>query len=45
MTVPYFFDDYVVIGRQVRTNYDTYVDLLCLKTNRDLIVVELKNPS
>lgn len=35
-------EDYLIIGRQVRTNFDKYIDLLCLDSNGDLVIVELK---
>jgi len=35
-------EDYLIIGRQVPTDFNTYIDLLCLDRNGDLVVVELK---
>ena len=35
-------DDYLVIGRQVPTDYDTFIDLLCIDRNGDLVIIELK---
>jgi hypothetical protein len=35
-------EDYLVIGRQVPTDFNTYIDLLCLDNNGDLVIVELK---
>jgi hypothetical protein len=35
-------DDLLVIGRQVRTAFEKYIDLLCIKRNGDLVIVELK---
>ena len=34
--------DLLVIGRQVRTAYDGEIDLLCMDSTGDLVVVELK---
>lgn len=34
--------DWLVIGRQVRTNNGKFLDLLCIDRNEDLVVVELK---
>ncbi len=35
-------DEWIVIGRQVRTIAGGYIDLLCMDRNEDTIVVELK---
>ncbi|MEM1757740.1 MAG: endonuclease NucS [Candidatus Bathyarchaeia archaeon] len=35
-------DDLLVIGRQVKTAFGKYIDLLCVKRNGDLVIVELK---
>lgn len=35
-------DDLLVIGRQVLTQYGGFIDLLCIKENGDLVIVELK---
>jgi hypothetical protein len=35
-------DDLLVIGRQVRTTFEKYIDLLCIKRNGDVVIVELK---
>jgi hypothetical protein len=35
-------DDLLVIGRQVRTTFEKYIDLLCIKRNGDVVMVELK---
>jgi RecB family endonuclease NucS len=35
-------DDFLVIGRQVRTDYDGYIDLLCLDSRGDTVIIELK---
>ncbi|MEM4362701.1 MAG: endonuclease NucS, partial [Candidatus Caldarchaeum sp.] len=35
-------DDLLVIGRQVKTAFGKYIDLLCIKRNGDLVIVELK---
>jgi hypothetical protein len=35
-------DDLLVIGRQVGTAFEKYIDLLCIKGNGDLVIVELK---
>jgi len=35
-------DDLLVIGRQVRTAFEKYIDLLCVKRNGDVVIVELK---
>lgn len=35
-------DDLLIIGRQVETDYGKYIDLLCLNSNGDLVIVELK---
>lgn len=35
-------NDLLVIGRQVRTSFEKYIDLLCLKRNGDVVIVELK---
>jgi hypothetical protein len=35
-------DDLLVIGRQVRTAFEKYIDLLCIKRNGDVVIVELK---
>ncbi|MEM3769101.1 MAG: endonuclease NucS, partial [Nitrososphaerales archaeon] len=35
-------DDLLVIGRQVKTAFEKYIDLLCIKRNGDLVIVELK---
>ncbi|WP_404364865.1 endonuclease NucS domain-containing protein [Marinobacter sp.] len=34
--------DWLLIGRQVRTSYDKYVDLLAMDANGSVIIVELK---
>ena len=34
--------NYMVIGRQVTTDFGGVIDLLCLDTNGDIVVVELK---
>ena len=34
--------DWLVIGRQVRTSNGKFLDLLCIDRNEDLVVVELK---
>src|SRR5215213_1052862 len=34
--------DLLIIGRQVETDYGKYIDLLCLNSNGDLVIVELK---
>ena len=35
-------DDWLIVGRQVRTLYDGIIDLLCIDVGGNLIVVELK---
>jgi len=35
-------DDYLIIGRQVPTVYNTVIDILCLDRNGDLAIIELK---
>ena len=35
-------DDYLIIGRQVLTDFNKYIDLLCLDLNGDIVIVELK---
>lgn len=35
-------DDLLIIGRQVETDYGKYIDLLCLNSTGDLVIVELK---
>ncbi|MBD2060051.1 DUF91 domain-containing protein [Oculatella sp. FACHB-28] len=35
-------EDLLIIGRQVRTSYGLLIDLLCLASNGDLVIVELK---
>jgi hypothetical protein len=35
-------DDFLVIGRQVRTDFDGYIDLLCLDSRGDTVIIELK---
>ncbi|HQK56774.1 MAG TPA: endonuclease NucS [Methanolinea sp.] len=35
-------DEYLVIGRQVPTIYNTFIDILCLDRNGDLVIIELK---
>ncbi len=35
-------DNLLVIGRQVKTAFEKYIDLLCIKRNGDLVIVELK---
>ncbi|MEM2292473.1 MAG: hypothetical protein QXX41_04285 [Nitrososphaerota archaeon] len=35
-------DDLLVIGRQVKTAFEKYIDLLCIKRDGDLVIVELK---
>lgn len=37
--------NWMVIGRQVRTASDKFVDLLCMDRDGNLIVVELKRKS
>lgn len=32
----------LIIGRQVATDYGKYIDLLCINSNGDLVIVELK---
>lgn len=32
----------LIIGRQVETDYGKYIDLLCINSNGDLVIVELK---
>jgi hypothetical protein len=32
----------LVIGRQVQTDYAGYIDLLCMDSNADLVIIELK---
>lgn len=34
--------DWLLIGRQVRTNYDKLIDLLAMDANGSVIIVELK---
>ena len=34
--------DLLIIGRQVETDYGKYIDLLCINSNGDLVIVELK---
>ena len=34
--------DWLLIGRQVRTSYDKYIDLLAMDANGSIIIVELK---
>ncbi len=34
--------DFLIVGRQVETDYGKYIDLLCLNSNGDLVIVELK---
>ena len=34
--------DYMVIGRQVTTDFGGVIDLLCLDSNGDIVIVELK---
>jgi hypothetical protein len=34
--------DLMIIGRQVETAYDTYIDLLCIDSRGDLAILELK---
>lgn len=34
--------DLLIIGRQVKTDYGKYIDLLCINSNGDLVIVELK---
>lgn len=34
--------DWLLIGRQVRTSYDKYIDLLAMDANGSIIVIELK---
>ena len=34
--------DYMVIGRQVSTDFGGVIDLLCLDSSGDIVVVELK---
>ena len=34
--------DLLIIGRQVETKYGKYIDLLCLNSKGDLVIVELK---
>ncbi|TSC91405.1 MAG: hypothetical protein CEN90_534 [Parcubacteria group bacterium Licking1014_17] len=35
-------NDFLVIGRQIETDFDGVIDLLCLDYNGDLIIIELK---
>lgn len=35
-------EDYLIIGRQVLTDFNKYIDLLCLDLNGDIVIVELK---
>jgi hypothetical protein len=35
-------EEYLIIGRQVPTDFNKYVDLLCLDLNGDIVIVELK---
>jgi len=35
-------EDLLLIGEEIETDYGGYIDLLCLDTNGDLVVVELK---
>ena len=35
-------DEYLVIGRQVPTSYNTYIDIMCLDRSGDLVIIELK---
>lgn len=35
-------DECLVIGRQVPTSFGTFIDILCLDRNGDLVVIELK---
>jgi hypothetical protein len=35
-------DDFLVVGRQVRTDYDGYIDLLCLDSRGDTVIIELR---
>lgn len=35
-------NDLLVIGSQVRTRFDGYIDLLCLDVNGDVVIIELK---
>jgi RecB family endonuclease NucS len=37
--------NWMVIGRQVRTAFDKFVDLLCMDRDGNLIVIELKRKS
>ncbi|MGD6933339.1 MAG: endonuclease NucS domain-containing protein [Candidatus Bathyarchaeia archaeon] len=34
--------DYLVIGREVPTDFGGYIDILCMSENGDLVIVELK---
>jgi len=35
-------EDFLVIGRQVETDFKGYIDLLCIDQNSDLVIIELK---
>ncbi|MDE4907176.1 endonuclease NucS [Methanogenium marinum] len=35
-------DEYLIIGRQVPTEFNTFIDLLCLDRNGDIVIIELK---
>jgi hypothetical protein len=35
-------EDLLVIGKEVKTDYGGYIDLLCIDNNGDLVIVELK---
>lgn len=35
-------DDLLIIGRQTETDYGKYIDLLCINSKGDLVIVELK---
>ena len=37
--------NWMVVGRQVRTSFDKFIDLLCIDRDGNLIVIELKRKS